>query len=233
MTESFILYTEYADHLEFLTMEQRGVLITAVFAYVQGKELPEMEPAVAIALSFITKNLDRNREKYETIIEKRSQAGIASAKARAIKRQQTATKLTLVEMRQQTSTNSTDNVNDNDNENENVNDNENVKEKRKRKAAEPQGEDPIEEMGFSPEMESTVRSWVRYKTEKRQAYKETGLRSLLTRIRKEADARGDRAVINLIQESMANNWQGIIWDRLQSGDRIANRVKEVANWKLS
>lgn len=116
-----------------------------------------------------------------------------------------------------------------------VKDKDKVKEKDKVKdkesmAAQPQV-DAIEEMCFSPELESAVRSWVRYKTEKRQGYKETGLRSLLTRIKKEADANGDRAVINLIQECMANNWQGIIWDRLKQ-DKVKSRLQEVASWRI-
>ena len=128
-------------------------------------------------------------------------------------------------------------------ENENLIIKDKVKEKEKDKdkekdkvkdkkviAAETPGEILIEEMCFSPELESTVKCWIRYKTEKRQGYKQTGLKSLLSRIKKEADTRGDRAVINLIQESMANNWQGIIWDRMSKTDRIAQRVAEVDSW---
>ena len=88
----------------------------------------------------------------------------------------------------------------------------------------------IEDMGFLPELEETVKEWTRYKIEKRQGYKETGFRNLLTQIRKSSELYGDAAVVDLIRNSMSNNWQGIIWDRLKRRGQIANRVSEVDSW---
>lgn len=59
-----------------------------------------------------------------------------------------------------------------------------------------------------------VRSWVLYKIEKRQPYKETGFKSMLTQIEKGAAEYGDAAMISVIQESMSSNYQGIMFDRL-------------------
>lgn len=131
MNGSFILYTEYAEHMELLSMEQRGVLITAVFAYEMGEPLPDMDLGVKMAFSFIKANLDRNRNKYEEIKQKRSAAGLASAQARANKREQTLTHSTSVKHEEQTATNPTVNVNDN--VNVNVNDNKKEKEKEREK----------------------------------------------------------------------------------------------------
>ena len=60
-------------------------------------------------------------------------------------------------------------------------------------------------------------SWLSYKAEKRQAYKPTGLKSLITEIRNNAQKYGEAAVANLIRECMASNWTGIIFSRLKSG----------------
>lgn len=76
---------------------------------------------------------------------------------------------------------------------------------------------------FGGALLEAVEEWLAYKREKRQGYKPTGLRSLLSQIRKKADTHGEEAVCALIRECMASNWQGIIWERLEKG---AKREKE-------
>lgn len=75
MKNSFVLYTEYAKHLELLSMEQRGVLFTAIMAFETGEEMPEMDGMTKMAFSFISEQLSRDKEKYESICKKRSEAG--------------------------------------------------------------------------------------------------------------------------------------------------------------
>ena len=70
---------------------------------------------------------------------------------------------------------------------------------------------------FSPALSAAFSSWLQYKREKRQDYKPTGLQSLVTQVQKAAETYGEQAVIDLIGECMANNWQGIIFDRLERG----------------
>ncbi len=73
---------------------------------------------------------------------------------------------------------------------------------------------PLGETGFGPELQSAFEAWLAYKEEKRQAYKPTGLKSLVGSIRKNAERYGEQEVADLIRECMASNWQGIIFDRL-------------------
>ena len=70
---------------------------------------------------------------------------------------------------------------------------------------------------FSPALSAAFSSWLQYKREKRQDYKPTGLQSLVAKVQKAAETYGEQAVIDLIGECMANNWQGIIFDRLERG----------------
>lgn len=70
---------------------------------------------------------------------------------------------------------------------------------------------------FSPALKAAFSSWLQYKREKRQDYKPTGLQSLVAKVQKAAATYGEQAVIDLIGECMANNWQGIIFDRLERG----------------
>ena len=94
----------------------------------------------------------------------------------------------------------------------------------------------IEEAGFSPKLEQAVKEWVKFKTEKRKGYKETGLRSLLSQIKGKAAEFGEAPVIDLIQDAMANNWEGVHLERLYEGkkttrgEQIRNRIREVDTW---
>lgn len=72
----------------------------------------------------------------------------------------------------------------------------------------------IEEEGYSENLEGVVKEWIAYKNEKRQTYKPTGLRNLLSQIKNQTDRYGAAEVERVIRLSMANNWKGIIWDRL-------------------
>lgn len=64
MKETFILYTEYAKHLSFLSMNQRGVLFTAIINSQAGEELPDMDSITQMAFSFISADLERTEENY-------------------------------------------------------------------------------------------------------------------------------------------------------------------------
>lgn len=74
---------------------------------------------------------------------------------------------------------------------------------------------------FSGELLAAVEDWLAYKTERREGYKPTGLKSLLTEIENRAKRHGERAVAKVIRLSMSNNWKGICWDYVkeeQHGD---------------
>ena len=75
MRDSFILYTEYAKHIELLSMEQRGVLFTAIMAYQTGVELPQMDGMTGMAFSFISAQLERDNVRYDETCKKRSEGG--------------------------------------------------------------------------------------------------------------------------------------------------------------
>lgn len=76
---------------------------------------------------------------------------------------------------------------------------------------------------FGTELQLALSDWLAYKQEKRQGYKPTGLRSLVTQVRKHAEQYGEDAVARLIRDCMASNWQGIIWDKLSTPGAEENR----------
>lgn len=72
---SFILYTDYFEQLEMLSMEQRGVLLTACMMFQLGRDLPPMDDFTKMAYLFISADMRRNNAKYEEIVEQRKIAG--------------------------------------------------------------------------------------------------------------------------------------------------------------
>ena len=88
---------------------------------------------------------------------------------------------------------------------------------------------------ISPLLADKMREWMRYKMERKDNYKEQGMKALLKKVANSAEIYGDVPVCNLIDECMASNWKGIIWDKLESNkkdyvNRIDRRVSEVDNW---
>ena len=84
---------------------------------------------------------------------------------------------------------------------------------------------------FDGELKQAVEDWLAYKEEKRQPYKPTGLKSLMTQIRNAAEEYGDEAVANVIRDSMSSNYQGIMFDRLRKSktgrmDALMRSIKE-------
>lgn len=74
---------------------------------------------------------------------------------------------------------------------------------------------PQGETGFGDDLQAAFESWLAYKGEKRQAYKPTGLKTLIGQIQRNAREHGEAAVADLIRDCMASNWQGIIWRQLK------------------
>lgn len=64
-------------------------------------------------------------------------------------------------------------------------------------------------------LKETLEQWLDYKKERKEYYKETGFKSLLTQIQKASEEYGQDKVIDLINECMANNYKGIIFDKLK------------------
>ena len=93
---------------------------------------------------------------------------------------------------------------------------------------------------ISPFLADKLTEWFKYKTERREPYKEQGMKSLLRQIENNCMTYGDNALADLIEDSMANGWKGIIFDRLKQKpqqtrqsnytDGIKSRVSDVDNW---
>lgn len=64
-------------------------------------------------------------------------------------------------------------------------------------------------------LKNKILEWNQYKIEKKKKYTETGITNLLKQIDKYTEKYGVEIMIDLIDECMANNYQGIIFDKLK------------------
>lgn len=107
--KGFVLYADQIDLIKELTDEEAGILIKHIFLYVNDKNPILENRLVKIAFEPIKTQLKRDLIKYESVREKRSIAGKASADSK----KQNSTNSTRVEIVKQDATNSTVIVKDN------------------------------------------------------------------------------------------------------------------------
>lgn len=96
----------------------------------------------------------------------------------------------------------------------------------------------VMESELSDPVKEKLIEWLQYKTERREGYKETGLKSLITEAKRHENESGSTAVINLITECMANGWRGIIWNKLEKprerpktyAERVDSRYDVADDW---
>ncbi len=75
---------------------------------------------------------------------------------------------------------------------------------------------------FPPALEKKVNEWLKYKKEKRKPYQPTGLHRLLAQIQNECEKYVEQAVIDVIDMSISNNYEGILWAKVAEGKRGQN-----------
>jgi DnaD/phage-associated family protein len=125
--QSFVVYAELEQQIERLTDAQAGALFRGMFLYNRGVEPVFSDPTVALCFDFVRPVMDKNREKWEEVKEKRAKAGKISGEVRkakaAARAEQERTKRTSVNSVEQERTKRTVNVNGNVNVNVNANKN--------------------------------------------------------------------------------------------------------------
>ena len=75
------------------------------------------------------------------------------------------------------------------------------------------------EQGQLSEVYQSMVRWMTYKDEQKKKYTPTGIKSLITQVRKHVDQYGADAVAECIEVSMSNGYQGIIWDRMKKQNK--------------
>lgn len=184
--EYFPCYHSYGKKCEKLTDQELGRLFRALFKYSETGERQELAGRESIAFDFIADDIDRAKEAYEVKCQKN--------RANASERKRT----------QANGSESSQNKNKTK---------EKTKDEKNNPPLPPKGEPDLST--FGPELQDRIREWLRYKREKGQAYKPTGLAQFLGKIKAAANQYGEKAVCEAIVTSETNNWQGVFFDRLE------------------
>ena len=81
-------------------------------------------------------------------------------------------------------------------------------------------------------LKNKLEEWLKYKWERKEYYKETGFKTLLARIDSATSQYGVEEVVNLIDECMANNYKGIIFEKLKDKSKKQNKVPDWMNKEI-
>ena len=73
--DTFLLRHDFFPQIKMLTMEQRGRLLTAIYAHATEEELPEMDELTTLCFGFIRASLDANAKKYYAECEQNRENG--------------------------------------------------------------------------------------------------------------------------------------------------------------
>lgn len=191
--EYFPAYHSYLEAMEELTDAEKGRLFTACLLYSKTGEAPQLSGNERYLFPAFRSQIDRDNEEYAKKCAKNRKNGELGGKRTGANGSE----------RGRTPPERPPNAPQEEGKGEGKGKGEHIP--------------PTPLPGGSPALQDAFAAWIRYKHEKRQDYKPTGLQSLVTQVQKAAEAYGEQAVIDLIGECMANNWQGIIFDRLKSG----------------
>ena len=211
--DSFIFYTEYREAVECMTDAQAGALLKALIAYSDGKKPVIKDQTVNIVFLTIKPRIDRDREKWIKTVTARSEAGKqggaprgnsnASKQAKTNKNKQNQTKQTKQA------------VSDTDTVTDTVLRREETRARTRETPAE-MFDRLIVGRAVGHEIADVLRDeWLPYKQERREPYKETGMKTLITQAVNASARCGPSAVVELIRSSIASGYKGIVWDRLE------------------
>ena len=216
----FTFYRSYYEAIRHLSKKDRETVLMAVCAYALDNVEPTLTGVAASVFTLIRPTLDSGRIKAENRINKRESTAEQNENKPGTNQKQTKNKPESNQNQNENKTEQTGNEKEREIEREKEVEGENERENDSSISHPPLSphkgdEDAVRERGFCPELEEAVLSWLRYKRERREGYKPTGLAKLLTQIEHEARDYGAAAVVDVMGKSMSANYQGIIWDWLR------------------
>lgn len=196
------LYHSYLDAIQALGDAERGRLLTAMLEYSITGAAPQLGGNERYIFPLIKAQIDRDRDRYNSKCAQNAESARKRTQANASERYQT----------QANGSEGSQDKGKGKGKGKGEG-----KDEGKDKDDSPDGENApeLENCGFSPALRAAVEDWLAYKRERREAYKPTGLKALLTQISSAASAHGDAAVIGVIRQSMSSGYKGITFDRLR------------------
>lgn len=194
--DSFILYLEQQDIFEMLEDEEAGQLIKAIFKYEKTGQIPQLDKALRIAFIPIKSVLDRNKEKYEKVVERNKQ----NIEKRWKKEN---TKNTTGKIGKKENTKNTDNDNEHDNDNERDKDIDKKEKNKKRKTF----DDVFTENHFSEELEIAIKDFIDMRKTIKKPMTTKALELLIRNLEKLTNLEEEK--IAILNQSIEHGWQTV------------------------
>lgn len=212
--KSFVLYTSYHSKIKKLSLVQKGELLDMIFSYAVGEPIETDDLIVDMAFSFIQEDMILNYQKWEIIKQKRSdagkQGGRGNTKANALDKNQNKTNEN--KSNQDKANKAVDVIcnmqYDNVNENEicnmkNVNDKTHLSASACKKII-------SEYHGLNSDEIQSLYDWIDHKYDnKKEKYKERGLKNVLSQCLSESNNNRDICVV--ISKSITGGVDGMGW----------------------
>lgn len=192
--DSFILYLEQKQIFEMLTDEEAGQLIKAIFEYEDTGQTVTLDRSLQIAFLPIKNVLDRNKEKYEKVVE-RNKKNIEKRWNKEY------TKNTTGKNGIPKNTKNTDNDNEHDNDNEYDND---KKEKNKKRKT---FDDVFSENHFSNDLENTIKDFIDMRKTIKKPMTTKALELLIRNLKKLTNLEDEQ--IAILNQSIEHGWQTV------------------------
>ena len=212
------LYHSYLDAIQALGDAERGRLLTAMLEYSLTGATGHLGGNERFIFPIVKAQIDRDKAKYEETCRRRSESGKLGGRP---EKQDKA--IAFSESKKSQGKGKGKGKGECKGEDEGENNNPPSDEGGSRAGRANTLQEQILS-DFPGELGKAVGDWLAYKTEKRQGYKPTGLQSLLTQIRNAAQEHGDAAVVKVIRDSMAANYQGIVFDRLSRNEKPGKKT---------
>ena len=188
------LFLDYLDAIEPLDDAERGRLFTALLEYARTGEAPQLGGNERFIFPMMKANIDRDAVAKAELAEKRAVAGAKGGN------QKQANLAKASKCHQE-------------------------KEKEEEKDKEKDKEEIESAPAFeNAALQSAFENWLAYKKERREAYRQQGLKALITEIGNNAERYGAETVASLIRECMSNGYKGIIFDRLERKKPAMNQT---------
>lgn len=216
------LFVDYLDAIEPLSDAERGRLFTALLEYARTGEATRLNGNERFLFPMMRAQMDRDitamKAKDDTLHDVRSEAGRKGGLAKSANAKQTAANVSKSGKSKQTVANV---AKDNRQRQQTIDDL--TDDQQDNRSATPlppasvvvaaaASESPP--FADNPVLQGAFEAWIRYKHERREDYKPTGAQSLISRIQKSVEQYGAQAVAEVIRDSMAQNYKGIIFDWL-------------------
>lgn len=238
--DSFLLFTKYRKQIEMLDMEERGEVLTAIYVYADEGEVIHFTSAKAeLLFSVIQGDMDYNAEKYEEKCEKNKENGQRGGRPRkSAKKEENRTVIEEEKEKPKKPNGFSENrtvisktLYDNDYEYDNDNEDNNITPLTPQKGAKGAKPSPTglqieivnSDEQLSAEMKSAVIEWLKHHSQRSKPYQDIGFNKLLALIKQKVKDHGEKEVIGIIDLSIANGYQGIVWDKLAKGRAAPGR----------